>query len=53
MKMLLKLIQQDIGPQLANQVDVEQREMLFALLSRDPGRRPSMSEVAITLAESV
>jgi alkyl hydroperoxide reductase subunit AhpC/predicted Ser/Thr protein kinase len=50
MKMILKLIQQDIGPELANQVDVERREMLCALLSRDPIRRPLMSEVATQLA---
>jgi hypothetical protein len=43
--LLQQLRTQDLGPVLAAQVEPRERELLNAMLYRDPSRRPAMSEV--------
>jgi serine/threonine protein kinase len=43
--LLQQLRTQDLGPVLAAQAEPRERELLEAMLNRDPSRRPAMSEV--------
>ncbi len=47
---LTRLQFQDLAPKLAPQVDAPYRELLAAMLAREPGRRPAMQQVQRTLS---
>jgi hypothetical protein len=49
-QLLLELPTVDLAPQLVPQVDQPYRELLTAMFSRDPARRPPMAEVLEILA---
>jgi serine/threonine protein kinase len=49
-KLLVRLQTEDLGSELANQVDEPFRELLPAMLAQDPVQRPPMTKVAGSLA---
>ena len=51
-KLLLKLQTQELGPELATEVDQPYRGLLTAMLARDARQRPAMAEVLRRLATS-
>lgn len=46
---LLMLQNQDLGPELASQVDEPYQDLLSAMLARDSSKRPGIGEVAVRL----
>ena len=51
-KLVARLRDESLGPELANQVDESHRELAAALLAHDPLERPPMSEVLRRLAST-
>jgi len=49
---LTRLQTQDVGPKLAAQVDAPYRDLLAAMLARDPAQRPAMRQVAQWLSRA-
>ncbi len=48
-KLILRLQGEELGPEIAAGVDAPLRELVAAMLARDPARRPSMEDVARNL----